>query len=153
MLALVVAAGAFGLLLLISALLFSRGGSLDPKAEDVPLRSVTVVPFVVKDDPALVAAASGFAADVARRLGAAMPQARVVAGTGETGTRFRLEGAATGAGAVVEITLQVVDNRNGREVERARVSVPRAKLGEAGALLAPVAHRLLNAAMMRAAAD
>jgi hypothetical protein len=153
MLALVVATGAFGLLLMSSALLFSRGGSYETKAEDLPLRSVTVVPFVVKDDPSLAPAASGFAIDVARRLGAAMPQARVVAGTGEAGTRFRLEGAATGAGEVVEITLRVIDNRDGREVERARVSVRRAKPGEAGALLAPVAHRLLNAAMMRAAAD
>jgi len=153
MLALVVAAGAFGLLLLSSALLFSRGGSYEPKAEDLPLRSMTVVPFVVRDDPSLAPAASGFAADVARRLGTAMPQARVVAGTGDAATRFRLEGVATGAGADMEVTLQVIDNRDGREVESARVSVPRAKLGEAGALLAPVAHRLLNAAMMRAAAD
>jgi len=153
MLALVVAAGAFGLLLLSSALLFSPGGSYEPGVEDLSLRSVTVAAFAVTDDPSLAPAASEFAADFARRLGAAMPQVRVVSRAGEAGTRFRLEGVATGTGDDVVVRLRVFDNRNGREVEAARVSVPRAKLGEAGALLAPVAHRLLNAAMMRAAAD
>jgi hypothetical protein len=153
MFALVVAAGALGLLLLSSALLFSPGGSDEPRVEDLPLRSVTVAPFAVTDDPSLAPAASEFSADVARRLGAAMPQVRVVSRAGEAGTRFRLEGVATGTGDVVEITMRVIDNRDGREAEAVRVSVPRAKLGEGGALLAPVAHRLLNAAMMRAAAD
>ena len=159
MLALVVVAGGLGLLLLASALLLSPGTSTEPTAEELALRSVTVVPFVAMDEPSLAPAASHVATEVARLLAEAMPHARIESGgaggraEGGAATRFRLEGEVTGRGDDVEVILRVVDVRDGRAVETSRAIVDRARFSDAGARLAPKARRLVTAASLRAAAE
>jgi hypothetical protein len=158
MLALVVAVGGIGLALLASSLFLSPETSVEPDAEELALRSVTVVPFVANDDPSLAPAAFRVATDVAQLLAEAMPHVRFVAG-GEGGraadgaaTRIRLEGEVSGRGDDVEVTLRVSDGRDGRVVEASRETMGRARFPDAGARLTASARRLLTAAMLRAAA-
>jgi len=155
MLALVVALGALGFVVLASLVLLSPGMPAKPYAEALPLRSLGIVPFEARGDPSLAEAATRLGNGVARALAESMQQAHVVAGRASV-VRFHLEGDVRATNGDAELALRVIDARDGRVAERALVRVARARLREPDALaldVAATAQRIVIAAMLRAAAD
>jgi len=155
MLALVVAAGAFGLFVLSSAVIFSQRGSVAPREEERPLRSVGVAPIDAHGDASLAVAAARMGEELEGELARQMPRARVVAGRAAD-VRFYLEGELRPSGGGAELVLRVIDARDGREAGRTTLHVASSSLREPDVVArnaADAARRLVTTAMLGAAAE